>query len=164
MRSVPRAEQPTDGDELSLILGWLAFYRGALDAKAADLPPEQLIKPSVPPSSMSLLGLIRHLSEMERLYGSFAFSGGSLELRYCRDNPEGDFDNLVVQDILPSIEAWRDECRASDDAIAGVALDECAPGNGLTVRWNLMKLLGEYARHAGHADLLRERIDGTVGE
>ena len=164
MRSVTRAQQPSDGGERSLVLGWLGFYRDALEAKATDLTPEQLIEPSTPPSSMSLLGLIRHLSEMERVYGFFAFSGGPLELRYCRDNPEGDFEDLVVQDVLPSIEAWRDECRASDDAIAGVALDETAPGNGLTVRWNLMKLLGEYARHAGHADLLRERIDGTVGE
>jgi hypothetical protein len=60
MRNVARTQQPTDCDERSLVLGWVSFYRDALESKVTDLTPEQIIDPSTPPSSMSLLGLIRH--------------------------------------------------------------------------------------------------------
>lgn len=156
--------QPLGSDEESLLLGWLAFFRDAIRRKSAGLTADQLIARSSPPSTLSLLGIVRHLSEMERVYVHFAIQGGELNLRYCGDDPEADIDGVRVEDCDPSIEAWQEDCRFSEMLIRASDLDSAAPGNGLTVRWNIMKLLGEYARHAGHADLLRENIDGATGE
>src|SRR6185436_599895 len=72
MDPFPRVPEPADGDERSILLGWLAFHRNALEAKCADLDPEQLATRSAPPSALSLLGLVRHLTEMERAYGVWA--------------------------------------------------------------------------------------------
>jgi Protein of unknown function (DUF664) len=156
--------QPLGADEETLLLGWLAYFRDAVRRKAAGLSPEQLIRQSTPPSSLSLLGIVRHLSEMERVYVHFALRGGELELRYCAHDPEADIERLKTVDCDPSIAAWADDCQSSDALLRAWDLDAVTPGNGLTVRWNVMKLLGEYARHAGHADLLRESIDGETGE
>lgn len=160
-----RAPQPEGGDESSLLRGWLDFYRGAIRAKCSQLSPEQLIDRPAPPSALSLLGLVRHLSEMERAYVHFALRGDPLDLRYCgAANPEGDMEGLKADDVAPSIAAWEEDCHESDALLDAVALDAVAPGTGWSVRRTVMKLLGEYARHAGHADILRERIDGSVGE
>ena len=161
---VARAGQPEEGDERSLLRGWLTFYRDAVAAKCAGLSDEQLISQSAAPSSLSLLGLVRHLSEMERVYLHFALRGGNLELRYCAADPEADIENVTVEDVAPSMAAWREDCRVSDGLLAHTTLEATAPGDGMTVRWNLLKVLGEYARHAGHADIIRERIDGMTGE
>jgi hypothetical protein len=159
-----RAPEPVAGDERSLILGWLAFYRGALEAKCEGLAPQDMVKRSAPPSALSILGLVRHLSEMERAYVQFALRGGQLDLRYSGTDPEGDMEGISVDDVESSLAAWREDCATSDALISGASLDETAPGDGYTVRWNLMKVLGEYARHTGHADIIRERIDGATGE
>jgi hypothetical protein len=156
--------QPLGSDEETLLLGWLAFFRDAVSRKSAGLTADQLIGRSTPPSTLSLLGIVRHLSEMERVYVHFALQGGELNLRYCGDDPEADIEGVRVEDCDRSLEAWQEDCRSSDMLIRTSNLDSTAPGNGLTVRWNILKLLGEYARHAGHADLLRESIDGTTGE
>jgi hypothetical protein len=161
MMEVP---QPIAADEETLLLGWLAYFRDALRRKSAGLSPEQLARRPTPPSSLSLLGLVRHLTEMERVYIHFALSGGPLDLRYCGNDPEADIEGVTAADWGPSIAAWDEDCRSSDELLKAMTLDAVAPGNGLTVRWNVMKLLAEYARHSGHADLLRESIDGTTGE
>ena len=93
---VERAAQPQDGDERSILLGWLAFHRDALAAKCAGLDGEQLAERSAAPSAVSLLGLVRHLTEMERAYGTWAL-GPDAELawvwgEYTDDGPEWDFD------------------------------------------------------------------------
>ena len=87
-----------------------------------------------------------------------------MEVRYCADDPEADIERLEELDCDPSLAAWAEDCESSDALLNLSELDAVAPGNGPTVRWNVFKLLGEYARHAGHANLLRERIDGTTGE
>ena len=163
-RSMVDVPQPLSADEGTLLLGWLAFFRDAIRRKSAGLTADQLIERSTPPSALSLLGIMRHLSEMERVYVHFALRGGELSLRYCGEDPEADIEGARIEDCSRSIEAWQEDCRSSDIMIRASDLDSAAPGNGLTVRWNLMKLLCEYARHAGHADLLRESIDGTTGE
>lgn len=156
--------QPLASDEETLLFGWIDFFRDAIRRKSAGLTADQLIARSTPPSALSLLGIVRHLSEMERVYIHFALQGGDLNLRYCGDDPEADIADVRAEDCDRSIAAWHDDCRSSDFLIRTSHLDSTAPGNGLTVRWNIMKLLGEYARHAGHADLLRESIDGATGE
>jgi hypothetical protein len=161
MEDVPPPFAP---DEETLLLGWLAYFRDAIHRKCEGLSAEQLVRRSTPPSTLSLLGLVRHLNEMERVYVHFALRGGELRLRYCADDPDADIEGARVEVCDRSLAAWQEDARSSDLLIRAADLDAVAPGNGLTVRWNMMKLIGEYARHAGHADLLRERIDRTTGE
>jgi hypothetical protein len=167
--SVPRrVPEPPDGDERSVLLGWLAFHRNALKAKCAGLDAEQLATRSASPSPLSLLGLVRHLTEMERVYAVWAL-GPKAELRfvwgeYTDDGPEWDIDADASM-VPDSMAAWEREKRAADDRIRQHAeLGSVGAGNGRSLRWNLQKLVGEYARHNGHADLIRERIDGQTGE
>jgi hypothetical protein len=164
---VGRAPQPGDGSERAVLVGWLEFSRDALLAKCEGVPAERLVERSAPPSALSLLGLVRHLSEMERVYVHDALgpAGGTWHLRYAtEEDPEGGIEGLTVADVGPSLAAYDEDRRASDDLLTGADMGARASGNGLTVRWNVQKLLAEYARHLGHADLLRERIDGSVGE
>jgi hypothetical protein len=167
MDTIQRAEQPPDGDERGVVLGWLAFHRDALAAKCRGLTDEQLADRSAPPSALSLLGIVRHMADMERAYGAWAFGPktdpvwvwGAYE---DGNEPDFDCDASMAQE---SLRLWRDETHRTDEALAThPSFDSVGQGNGLSVRWNLVKLVGEYARHNGHADLLRERIDGQTGE
>lgn len=163
-----RVEEPADGDERDVVLGWLAFHRDALAAKCAGLGAEDLVRASCPPSNLTLLGLVRHLTEMERVYAVYALGPpGDLEFvygDYTDGGPEWDFD-VDASMAAASWEAWERERAEADRLIAGYASwDAIATGNGRSVRWNVQKLVGEYARHNGHGDLLRERIDGVTGE
>jgi hypothetical protein len=155
-----------DGDERPLLLDWLAFHRDALAAKCAGLSNMQLVEAAVPPSNLSLLGLVRHLTEMERVYLVWGIGGGPLTLCYCSDaDPEADFAGAATAGVDATMQIWARERAAADELVAAVP-DLATPGagNGYSLRWNLLKVIGEYARHNGHADLLRETLDGSVGE
>lgn len=168
MAATDRVPEPPDGDERSILIGWLAFHRSALAAKCAGLDDSQLATRSASPSPLSLLGLVRHLTEMERVYAVWSL-GPKAKLKfvwgqYTDDGPEYDIDADESM-VEKSQRAWRRERAAADAAIAAHhSMDDVGAGNGRTVRWNLHKLVGEYARHNGHADLIRERIDGMTGE
>jgi Protein of unknown function (DUF664) len=157
-----------DGDERSILLGWLAFHRNALEAKCAGLDAAQLVARSAPPSPLSLLGLVRHITEMERVYAVWAL-GPKADLEwvwgdYTDDGPEHDIDADASM-LEQSMSAWARERQVADARIQNhPVLDAKGAANGRSVRWNLTKLVGEYARHNGHADLIRERIDGQTGE
>jgi hypothetical protein len=162
-----RAEQPTDGDERSILTGWLAFHRDALAAKCHGLTDAQLVERAAEPSSLSLLGLVRHMAEMERAYGVWPL-GPKADLEWVwgtyEDDAEHDFacDATMVEE---SMRVWKGEMRKTNELLARhPTLDEPCDGNGYSARWNLTKLISEYARHNGHADLIRERIDGQTGE
>ena len=152
-----RVPEPVDGDERTLLLGWLAFLRDALAAKCAGLTPDQLTFMSVPPSDLTLLGLVRHLTEMERVYLVYALGGG--ELRYVYGPYDGDGPDRDIEELEPamaedSFDNWHAERDVADELIAAApSLDAPGAGNGRSVRWNLLKVLHEYARHMGHADL-----------
>jgi hypothetical protein len=161
-----RVPEPRINGERELLLGWLAFHRNALAAKCDGLSDEQLVALWAEPSDLSLLGLVRHLTEMEYYYLAHAISGGQTTPVYCTVADE-DADILgLTSDMAPaSLDRWHAECRSADAELATVGeLDAKARGNGFSVRWNLIKIIQEYARHNGHADLLRERIDGATGE
>lgn len=168
MSAMPRVPEPADGDERSVLLGWLAFHRNALAAKCQGLDAEQLVTRSAPPSPLSLLGLVRHLTEMERVYAVWAL-GPKADLQYVwgeytDGGPEWDIDADASM-AADSLAAWEREKAAADERIrAHAGLDSVGAGNGYSLRWNLQKLVGEYARHNGHADLIRERVDGQTGE
>ena len=163
-----RATEPAEGGERELLLGWLAFHRDALAAKCDGLDGEQLVRTGLGGTTMSLLGLVRHMTEMERAYFVWAIGGGELEWNYGPYGdglPDGDFDDLTPAVVEPSMSAWRDERARADSLIDGCSsLEEQGTGHGHSVRWNLIKVIQEYARHNGHADLIRQSIDGATGE
>jgi hypothetical protein len=154
------------GDERGLLLGWLDFHRDALAAKCAGMTDEQLVTASAPPSTLTLLGLVRHLTEMERVYLGHALSGVNNGFNYCTDeNEEADIEGLDASMADESMRRWREERAAADALIAGTEdLSAMVATGWNTVRWHLLKVLQEYARHNGHADIIRERIDGARGE
>lgn len=159
-----RSYPPYGAGDREQLLGWLAFHRATLTAKCYGLSDEQLRRRSVPPSTLSLLGLVRHMTEVER--GWFpGFTGERLEPLYCtEDSPDGDFDDLDGIDVAEAFDAWHTECARSDQIIAGAALDDTEPGDKpYTLRWIVIHIIEEYARHNGHADLLRQSIDGATG-
>jgi hypothetical protein len=151
--------------ERDLLLGWLVFHRDALARNCAALTPGQLVERSAPPSDLSLLGLVRHLTEMEHWYLEGALTEGGVGPLYCPDDdPDGDILGLDESMVEPSMVRWREQSSVADALLAGVALDDLTRSGRSTVRWCVMKVLQEYARHNGHADLIRERIDGATGE
>ncbi|HEX5189873.1 MAG TPA: DinB family protein [Streptosporangiaceae bacterium] len=161
-----RAREPGDAAEHELLLGWLAFHRDALAAKCEGLTAEQLVLASASPSDLSLLGLVRHMTEMEHVYLVYALGGGQFGMVYCTDaDPDADIIGLSADMAHVSMERWRAERSRADELLsAAPSLADDAAGNRLSVRWNLIKVIQEYARHNGHADLIRERIDGATGE
>jgi hypothetical protein len=163
--SVDRVLQPEDGNELQILTGWLSFHRSALAAKCEGLSDDQLVLASAPPSPLSLLGLVRHLTEMERVYAGWALATeGPRAFVYCtEENEDADIIGIGPDAVAGSMRRWQAECAATDGLLTGRTADETT-WNEHSVRWNLVKLVQEYARHNGHADLIRERIDGQVGE
>jgi hypothetical protein len=144
-------------DERALLDGWLEYYRDTLRHKCAGVRPDQLAARSCPPSTMSLAGLVRHLTEMERAYVHRLAERG-LPPRYVTDErPDGDFDDARSETVAEDLRIFDEHCARSRQILADRPLDD-------TLRWTYLYLVKEYARHLGHADLLRERIDGTVGE
>jgi hypothetical protein len=160
-----RDEPPALGSERDLVLGWLAFHRDALARNCAGLSAHRLLERAIPPSDLSLLGLVRHLTEMEYWYLEGTLTGRRLEPLYCPDDdPDGDIVGLDASMAEPSLQRWQQQISTVDALLADVGLDDRTASGRYTVRWCVLKVLQEYARHNGHADLLRERIDGAVGE
>lgn len=164
-----RIEPPRDADERTSLEVWLEFHRATLAMKCRGLTPEQLARRAVPPSGLSLLGLVRHLAELERAYFRRGFGGEAVPWLHGDPADPGswvDFSGASAQTAAADLQAWREECsRARAVTAAAPSLDSPAAGDSsVTLRWTMVKMIQEYARHNGHADLLRECIDGTVGE
>jgi uncharacterized damage-inducible protein DinB len=163
----PRETGVAAVDERSTLLDYLRRYRLTLEMKCADLDAEQLARRSVPPSTMSLLGLIRHLAETERYWFRRVMAGQDAPNRYCsRTDPDGDWNGAVPDPAVvdEAWRAWRTELAFAEQFVANTA-DLATPGTTqVPLRHVLVHMIEEYARHCGHADLLRERIDGRVGQ
>jgi hypothetical protein len=157
-------------DELRMLDAWLDFHRATLLTKSAGLDGPQLRARAVPPSTLSLLGLVRHMAEVERnWFRNVLADEGAPPLFYSDDFPDGDFDLVDDADAgadLATFHAEVDHARALT-ATAG-SLDDIGRrqrrGEDVSLRWILVHMIEEYARHNGHADLLRQCVDGTVGE
>jgi uncharacterized damage-inducible protein DinB len=152
-----------------MLAGWLDWHRATFEMKCAGLSPAQLAARATEPSTLTLLGLARHLTEVERAWFRRRLAGEAAPpLYYSDDDPDGDFDNLDPSTAEDAFAAWRAECaRAREIAAALPSLDVMVTdraGRRLSARWVLVHMVEEYARHNGHADLLRERIDGATGE
>ncbi|MEV5684758.1 DinB family protein [Streptomyces sp. NPDC052164] len=162
----PRDNQGAGPDgELATLLDFLSGYRMTLRMKCEGLDPEQLARRSVPPSTMSLLGLVRHLAEVERDWHNWISDGDPLPKLYGRK--DADFD-LAVAEQSEVDAAYADLAREQAALDASLAehpdLGERLGRDGIAVRELMVHRIDEYARHCGHADLLRECVDGRVGQ
>jgi uncharacterized damage-inducible protein DinB len=155
------------GGERAMLEAWLDWHRDTLARKCAGLPAEQMRQRAVPPSTMSLLGLVRHMAEVERGWFRRRIAGQDSAYLYAsEDDHDGDFNQVEDADVEEAFATWRAECAAAREIMHGVeSLDRTFDlrGNTLSVRWVLVHMIEEYARHNGHADLLRERLDGSKG-
>ena len=152
--------------ERDMLLDWLDWHRATLLRKCAGLDAARLASRSVPPSNLSLLGLVRHMSDTERGWVRQYFRGERIpDLYYRSDAPDTDFEEAAPAGAEEDFERYRSECRAVDAALAGAGLDDTFmfQERPVSVRWMLQHLVEEYARHNGQADLLREAIDGSTG-
>jgi uncharacterized damage-inducible protein DinB len=167
----PREDAPTLGDERATLVEFLRYQRLTLELKCSGLDAEALARRSVEPSTLSLLGLIRHMAEVERTWFRRRLAGQDAPPRFRSDtDPDGDFDGALgdPQVVDEAWKAWRDEMAFTDRFVAEAPdLDVVGQDPGqrpISLREVLVHMVEEYARHNGHADLLRERIDGRVGE
>jgi hypothetical protein len=167
----PRENGPTLGDERTTLVEFLRCARLTLEMKCSGLDAEAMARRSVEPSTMSLLGLVRHLGEEERLRFRTVMAGQDAPRLFCSETDrDGDFDGAVPdpQVVAGAWEAWRAEVRFAERFVAEApSLDITGndPWHGaVSLREVLVEMIHEYARHMGHADLLRERIDGRIGQ
>ncbi|MFG2003180.1 DinB family protein [Spirillospora sp. NPDC048911] len=162
-----RTEPPQAGDERATLTGFLEFQRDTFAWKCAGLTTEQLRERNIPPSTLSLLGLVRHLAEVERGWFRMAMRGEDIPFRWKRSRE--DLSPFEADDADPgeAFAAWNEECKIAREIVDTTgSLDTTTTFRGevYSLRWILTHMIEEYARHNGHADLIRERLDGATGE
>jgi len=160
-----RRGTPRVPGERASLESWLEYHRATLLIKCAGLTADQLVTRSCPPSPLSLLGLVRHMAEVEPWF--HAFDAQPAGWFFCsEDNPDADFEDLDPQRADEDLAIYRASVERSRAAVAGRGLDDLIPGSRepTSLRWVYQHMIEEYARHNGHADLLRERIDGATGD
>jgi len=168
----PRRVEPNRiTDEKTALDEWVDFHRATLLLKCEGLSSEQLKTRSAEPSALTLLGLIRHMSDVERGWFRQHAAREDVEFHYCTDeDPDADLLDIDAADASADLAHFVEECRRSREATANLSLDEVVPSRGhhpertRNVRWIYLHMIEEYARHNGHADLIRERIDGVTGD
>ncbi|HEV8558852.1 MAG TPA: DinB family protein [Actinophytocola sp.] len=164
-----RPKPPFVGTERDLLIDYLEFYRRTVELKCAGVAKEKLSEQTMPPSTMTLHGLVRHLAGVERWWFHRQFAGEDVDLLYYSDDdPDQDFGDLSG-DFDDALATWRAQCAHSREIVARTgSLDATGirerTGEPVSLRRILLLMITEYARHSGHADFLREGIDGATGE
>jgi uncharacterized damage-inducible protein DinB len=166
---VQRNDPPELAGERQELQGWLDFHRATLLVKCQGLAGEQLVIRAVAPSTLTLLGLVRHMAEVERSWFRHRFAGElDLGMLYCSDEfRDGDFDLADPAQAEADFLIYGQECQLADAAAQGRSLEdtfETSRGGTLNLRWIYLHMIEEYARHNGHADIIREQIDGVTGD
>jgi uncharacterized damage-inducible protein DinB len=162
-----RVDPPFLAAEREMLETWLEYHRATLAMKCDGLDDAQLKLRSVGPSSMSLLGLVRHMAEVERNWFRRALEAEDAPgIFYDDANPDGDFDDVDGADVASDMATWNAEIERAREIAAARMLDDTGIRHGepVSLRWILVHMIEEYARHNGHADLIRERIDGATGD
>ncbi|WP_416972831.1 DinB family protein [Streptomyces sp. 4F14] len=169
--TIERTEPAQNASERDMLEGWLEYHRDTLAWKCEGLSDEQLRTAAVPPSELSLMGLVRHMAEVERGWFRDVLVGEESAPIYFSDaDPDGEFHLTEADTWKEAYETWQGEIAAARRCAEGVGLDTLSVRKGrttkepFTLRWIYTHMIEEYARHNGHADLLRERIDGATGE
>jgi uncharacterized damage-inducible protein DinB len=164
--TIERVIPPFEEQERAMLEAWLDFHRDTLAVKCDGLTDEQLRERAVPPSGLSLLGLVRHMADGEHQWFKIVLAGEPDVYHYYTDEtPLAEFD-VDDADVAESFAIWRSECAEARALVAATpSLDSTGTqeGKNYSLRWIMIHMIEEYARHNGHADLIRERIDGTVG-
>ena len=157
--------------ERETLVGFLTWYRTVLARKLEGVTEEEARRAACPPSDMTLLGLVRHMADVERNWVQQAFLGAPPDpIFYGAAHPDGDDDGDFHPPpgatVAEALTAYWAEIAAADEVYAGAELDDIEQnGRGEhSLRWILVHLIEEYARHCGHADLLRQAIDGQIGD
>jgi len=165
-----RTEPPAAGDERTVLHMFLEYQRDTLLLKCAGLSPEQLLARSVPPSTLCLLGLVRHLTEVEFGWLQVRFVGVEDVEIYGPGDADLEVTDADERSVAEAFARHAEHVRLSNAIIAGAELGALTAqphprtGERFSLRWILTHLIQEYARHNGQADLLRQAIDGSVGE
>jgi len=166
---VERIAEPKVADERPMLQGWLDYHRMTLLRKCQGLTGEQLKLASVEPSNLTLLGLVRHMAEVERWWFRIRAAQQGVGTLYCPpESPDGDFDDIADADPSEDFATFLAEIADADKAVADLALEHTffhpRHAHDISLRWVYTHMIEEYARHNGHADLIRERIDGATGQ
>jgi uncharacterized damage-inducible protein DinB len=161
-----REDELKTGSERAMLQSWLDWHRQTLLSKCAGLTAEQLRTASVPPSNLTLLGLVRHMTDVERSWFRDRVAHEPVEDIYCTEaQPDADFENVADADPEATFVVFQAELKLADAAVADLPLDqEFHLRMPRSLRWVYLHMIEEYARHNGHADLLRERLDGVTGD
>jgi uncharacterized damage-inducible protein DinB len=159
---------PLNTDERTTLESWLDFHRATLAMKCESLDDEQAAV-SVPPSTLTLTGLVQHMAEVERTWFRRVLAGEQAppiyDPRADPDGPDGGFDLAEGATLAGALDTWRAEIACAREHCAGRGLADTGrfAGQDVSLRWIYVHMIEEYARHNGHADLIREHIDGTTG-
>ncbi|MFE2282271.1 DinB family protein [Streptomyces sp. NPDC059454] len=166
-----RTEPANDADERTMLEGWLDYHRRTLARKCEGLTDDQLRTASVPPSDLSLMGLVRHMAEVERgWFRQVLADEDAGPLYFSEADPDGEFHLTDADTWQEAYGTWQAEIDTARRNAAGFALDDLSRGRSrrtgepFSLRWIYTHMIEEYARHNGHADLLRERVDGATGD
>jgi hypothetical protein len=157
---------PLTGDDRPILEGFLNWQRVTLLNICAGLTGDQLASRPIPASSLSLLGLVRHLAKVERIWFRQRAAGLPVEPMYDPSlGKDADFDDGTAAEARADIERLQAEWRRADAAVAGMAFGETfdVDGEAFSLRMVYVHMIAEYSRHNGHADLLRQSIDGVTG-
>ncbi|HEX4292281.1 MAG TPA: DinB family protein [Trebonia sp.] len=169
MTTIDRPMPPLNADERTTLESWLDFHRATLAMKCEGLDDKQAAEASVPPSGFTLTGLVQHLAEVERNWFRRVLAGEQAPPIYDPqadpDAPDGGFDLAPGATLAVALATWQSEIARARDLCAARALTDTGRfmGQEVSLRWIYIHLIEEYARHNGHADLIRERIDGAIG-
>jgi len=167
---VDRSDPPLVTGERAALEAWLDYQRETLLLKCSGLTAAQLRERAVPPSGLTLLGLVRHMTEVERWWFRVHGANQHMTFRYTEENLDADFEDLDEPDAEVVLAAYWEEAGLARAAVRGLDLEHVVPSHGdhpervRNLRWIYLHMIEEYARHNGHADLLRERIDGATGQ
>jgi hypothetical protein len=173
---IERTDPPAQASEQEMLVAFLEYYRSTLLLKAEGLSDDQARTAAVPPSDLNIMGLVRHMSDVERnWFQRWFLKADAPSIYYRDDDPDEDRDMHPGPDdtLADAVAVFRREVDMSRQITAGATPDTAAAHVGESVhwagfnpslRWILIHMIEEYARHCGHADLLRECIDGTVGD
>jgi hypothetical protein len=164
---VERIGIPKNDGEREVDWGALNFFRATIIMKCAGLSDEQLCTRAVPPSTLSLMGILRHLADVEVYWFAYVFAGLEGNYAYDPDEVGDDFNKVTESPGEKVAETFLDRVAQSNRITAGVSFDTLSTRTdegSINLRFIVVHLVEEYARHCGHADLLREVLDGATGQ
>ena len=157
--------------ERAMLESFLRYFRTVLLRKAEGITDEEARRATCPPSDLTLLGLIRHMAEVERIWSQWIFLDRPNEPIFYGDahpdgDQDGDFHPPAEATLAEAFEAYHAQIAAADEVYAAASLDDTDhhPEETHSLRWIYVHLIEEYARHCGHADLIRQAIDGGTGD